>query len=64
MIDLGESQVFEGHVAQTSHGIIRRELAASNILEELANGFGVQRVSAVGIQPGTMVRLAFCAAGL
>ena len=54
MIHLGESQVFERHVAHANHGVVGGEFAPSNILEELANGFSVQnRHSAVGfgIQP-------------
>jgi hypothetical protein len=42
MIHLGESQVFEGKMAQAFDGVVGRHLAGANLLQELANEFGIQ----------------------
>jgi hypothetical protein len=41
VVNLGKSQVFEREVAQAIDGGVGREFATANLLEELADGFGV-----------------------
>ena len=42
MIDLRKSEIFEGKMAKTIHSFVRRKLSLADLLEELADGFGVQ----------------------
>jgi hypothetical protein len=42
MIDFGEAEIFEGQMTQASDGIVGREFAFADLLEKLADGFGVQ----------------------
>ena len=42
MIDFGEAEIFEGHVPQLLDGGVGRKSAASNLLKQFADGFGVQ----------------------
>ena len=42
MIDFGEAEIFEGQMAQAGDGIVGREFALADLLEKLADGFGVQ----------------------
>ena len=51
MIDFSEAQVFKREMPQAIHGIIRREFALPYLLEQLADGFGVQAALGAGIQP-------------
>jgi hypothetical protein len=41
MVDLSESQVFEGQMAKAFDGFVGREFAAADLVEEFADGFGV-----------------------
>jgi hypothetical protein len=41
MIDIGETEVFEGKMAQMLDGVVRRELALFDLLEEFADRVGV-----------------------
>ena len=51
MIQLGEAQVLEWHVAQALHRFIGRELPPANLLEKFANGVSVQeKHSVISIQ--------------
>ena len=43
MIHLGKSQILKRQMAETVDGVIRGEFAGSNLLEQLADGFGVHR---------------------
>jgi len=52
MIHLGEAEVFERQVAQAGDGFVGSEFTFANLLEKSADGFGVQRGSAISIQPG------------
>jgi hypothetical protein len=55
MIDFSEAEVFEGQMAEAGDGVVGREFAFADLLEKLANGFGVQESpqdSVVSIQPG------------
>ena len=43
MIQFGEAQVFEWHMAQALYCFIGRKLAPAHLLEKFANGVSVQR---------------------
>jgi hypothetical protein len=43
VIELGETQVFEGHVAEAFHGLVGRELALPNLIEQFLKRLGVHR---------------------
>jgi hypothetical protein len=47
MVDFGEPQVFEGHVAKTVDRIVGREFSLAHLLEQFADGFGVHESSAI-----------------
>ena len=52
MIHLSESQVFKGKMPQALYSLIGRKLAPSDLLEEFADGIGVQSsTQPVSIQP-------------
>ena len=51
MIDFGEAQVFKREMTQAIHGFVRRKFALPYLLEQLADGFGVQAALSGGIQP-------------
>jgi hypothetical protein len=56
MVDFGEAEIFEGQMAQASDGIVGREFAVADLLEKLADRFGVQRSTrqpALSIQPNS-----------
>ena len=42
VVNVGESQIFEGKMAQAINGGVGGELAPADLLEEFADGFGVQ----------------------
>ena len=42
MIDFGETEIFEGQVAKAIDGIVGQDFALAHLLEEFADGFGVQ----------------------
>ncbi len=42
VVHIGESQVFEGKMAQAVDGGVGRKLALADLLEEFADGIGVQ----------------------
>ena len=42
MIDLREIEVFERHMAKACDGLVGQKLLLANLLEEIANGFGIQ----------------------
>lgn len=44
MIHLGETEIFEWQMPQTIDRLIGSELAFADLLEKLADGFGVQAV--------------------
>jgi hypothetical protein len=59
MIDFGEAEIFERKMAQAGDRAVGRELALAHLLEEFADGFGVQESLSsqrsdlgLGIQPG------------
>src|SRR5205807_7886630 len=41
MIHLGKAEIFKGQMPQALHGIVRRELATTYLIEKFADGFGV-----------------------
>src|SRR4029077_3045703 len=41
VVDLGETEILKGQVAQALYGLVRRETLFSNLLEELAKGLGI-----------------------
>jgi hypothetical protein len=41
MIDLGESQVFKGEMAQALDGVVGGEALFPDLVEQLAQGFGI-----------------------
>jgi hypothetical protein len=43
MIDFGETQIFERQMAEAGDGVVRREFAFTDLHEEFADGFGVQK---------------------
>ena len=43
MIQFGEAQVLEWHMAQALHCFIGRELTPANLFEKFADGVSVQR---------------------
>jgi hypothetical protein len=43
MIDVGEAQVFKGHMAKLLHGFVGRERALSYLLKQLLEGVGIHR---------------------
>ena len=47
MIDFGEAEIFERHMAQASDGFVGCELALADLLEKLADGFGVQEALSI-----------------
>jgi hypothetical protein len=47
MIDFGEAEIFEGQMPEASDGIVGRELALADLLEKLADGFGVQEALSI-----------------
>lgn len=58
MIDFGKPEIFEGQMAQAIDGIVWSNVTFADLLEKLANGFGVQEALSVstryqnlGIQP-------------
>ena len=54
VIQLGESEIFEWQMANAFHGFIGGKFAQAYLLEEFADGFGVQsssQPSAISIQP-------------
>ena len=58
VIHLGESQIFEGKMAQALDRFIGSKLAPSDLLEQFADGFGVHwnnQLSATGIRPGEVL---------
>ncbi|HEV2470028.1 MAG TPA: hypothetical protein VGS78_12610 [Candidatus Sulfotelmatobacter sp.] len=42
MIDLRKAEIFKRKMPEAIDGIVRRDLALANLLEQLADGFGVQ----------------------
>jgi hypothetical protein len=56
MIDFGEAEILEGQMAQASDRSVGREFAFADLLEKLADRFGVQRSTqqpALSIQPNS-----------
>jgi hypothetical protein len=43
MVELGETQILKGQVAQALYGFVGREALFSDLLEQLAQGLGVHR---------------------
>jgi hypothetical protein len=43
MIHLGEAKILKRQMAEAIHRVIRGEFSGSNLLEQLADGFGVHR---------------------
>jgi hypothetical protein len=41
VVDLGETEILKGQVAQALYGLVRRETLFSDLLEELAKGLGI-----------------------
>jgi hypothetical protein len=50
VIHLGKAEIFKRQMTQTLHGLIRRESALAHLLEQFADGFGVQSSSALASQ--------------
>ena len=48
MIDFGESKIFKRQVTQPINGFIWSQCALTNLLEKLADGFGVQAALTIG----------------
>ena len=44
MVDLGEAHVLKRHVAQAGHGIVRRDRAFADVLQQLAESDGIHGV--------------------
>ena len=42
MIDFGKSEIFERQMAQAVDRLVRSNVTLANLLEKLADGFGVQ----------------------
>jgi hypothetical protein len=50
VIDLGESEIFEGKMAQARDRVVGRDFAFADSVEELADGFGVQERSRLALE--------------
>jgi hypothetical protein len=50
VIDFGETEIFKRQMAQAGDGIVGREFAVADLLEKLADGFGVHGNSAASAQ--------------
>jgi hypothetical protein len=48
MIDFGESEIFKRQMTQPINGLIWGQCALTNLLEKLADGFGVQAALSIG----------------
>lgn len=48
VIDFGKSKILKRQMTQPSNGLIWGQCALTNLLKELADGFGVQAALSIG----------------